>query len=226
MLGKFARLLKGLEDFRLQREMQRTEFMSGLGNSSYLLYGLVRSMKPAVCVEIGSARGRSACFIGRALKENGSGRLFAIDPHVSTNWNDNASVETLPILESNLRKFQLESQVQIVRKTSIEAANDWNSPIDMIFIDGDHSYEGVKQDWELFVPHVKEFGVVVFHDTIWDRRPDSQWSRKDMGVPRFVDELRQNRFPIITIDRDYGVTLVQPTVGGVPLSQQTPAKFS
>jgi hypothetical protein len=38
-----------------------------------------------------------------------------------------------------------------------------------------------------------------------------------MGVPRFVDELRQQGYQVLTIDRDYGVSLVQPVVGGLAL---------
>jgi len=59
---------------------ENIEFNSGLGHSAGLLYALTRSIKPTTCVEIGSARGKSACYIGMALKENGFGRLFAIDP--------------------------------------------------------------------------------------------------------------------------------------------------
>jgi len=192
-------------------------FLSGLGDSSYLLYGLVRSMKPDVCVEIGSARGRSACFVGMALKENGRGKLFAIDPHQPTGWNDFRSVDTFEIIKNNLAALHVTDHVEIVRMTSEEAAKGWSRQIDMIFIDGDHSYEGIKRDWELFVPNITTFGVVVFHDTIWDLRPDPKWSRSDMGVPRFVDELRQQGYPVLTIDKDCGVSLVQPAKEGIPL---------
>jgi hypothetical protein len=37
-------------------------------------------------------------------------------------------------------------------------------PIDMLFIDGDHTYEGVKADYELYGPLVREGGLVGFHD--------------------------------------------------------------
>ena len=90
--------------------------------------------------------------------------------------------------------------------------------IDLIFIDGDHTYEGVKRDWELFLPHLSEFGVVVFHDTLWDLRPDKKLARTDMGVPRFVEELRAAGYPAITIDQNFGVTLIQPRIGGVKLA--------
>jgi predicted O-methyltransferase YrrM len=195
----------------------RIPFFSGLGDSSNVLYGLARSMKPEVCVEIGSARGRSACFVGMALRENGFGKLYAIDPHARTQWNDNQSVDTFEIITRNLNTLGLADQVEIVRQTSHEAAQQWTRKIDLIFIDGDHSYEGVKKDWDLFVPHVREFGFVVFHDTLWNLRPDPKWSRADMGVPQFVEDLRRDGYPVLTIDRDCGVSLVQPKKGGVAL---------
>src|SRR4051794_34815564 len=64
------------------------KFESGIGNAGHVLYGLVRSMRPDVCVEIGSQRGKSACYIGMALKENRRGCLYAVDPHFPNAWND------------------------------------------------------------------------------------------------------------------------------------------
>jgi predicted O-methyltransferase YrrM len=204
---------KGLLASRLQ---QLTE-QSGLGDSAYLLYALVKSSKPAVVVEIGSARGRSTCFMAMALKENGFGKLYAIDPHTQTDWNDADSVDTFEILKSNVTSLGLDSFVEIRRNTSVEVAIGWESSVDILFIDGDHSYEGAKRDWELFSPFVKPFGSVVFHDTLWDLKPDPQYARPDMGVPRLVDELREQGYPVITLDQDFGVSVVQPIRNGVRL---------
>ncbi len=239
IISKLAGLFPNLRsrEFRVER----FDFYSGLGDSAWLLYGLARSKKPKVCVEIGSARGKSACFIGLALLRNGGGKLYAIDPHNPTDWNDTNAVDSFPIINRHLQAAGVAEFVEIIRKTSVDAAKDWKQKIDLIFIDGDHSYEGVKRDWELFLPYLSEFGVVVFHDTIWDLKtkgkPRSfedgfQGTQADldklnknlamMGVPRFVDELRAAGYPVITIDQDCGVTLVQPRLGGVELKYRSP----
>jgi len=188
---------------------------TGMGESAWLLHGLVRALKPTTCVEIGSAQGWSTCHIGLALRENFQGQLYAVDPHLPTAWNDVGAVDSLPILTRNLRRFGLQNCVSIIRATSEDAARNWDRPIDLLLIDGDHSYEGVKKDWTLFSPHLRPFGVAVFHDTTWDLHGAN---RADMGVPRFVEELRRAGHPVITIDRDCGLSMVQKIPGGVPLS--------
>lgn len=52
--------------------------------------------------------------------------------------------------------------------------------LDYLFIDGDHTYEGVKKDFEMYSPLVKEKGIVVFHDiahhTVWTCDVDKFWN--------------------------------------------------
>jgi cephalosporin hydroxylase len=54
--------------------------------------------------------------------------------------------------------------------------------IDLLFIDGDHSYAGVRSDYELYAPLVGPSGIVAFHDIV----PGPETG----GVPRFWQELR------------------------------------
>jgi hypothetical protein len=96
----------------------------------------------------------------------------------------------------------------------------------MIFIDGDHSYDGVSRDWEMFCPFLTPFSVAIFHDTIWSLRPNPQWQRADMGVPRFVEELRLKGYPVLTMENDFGVSVVQPRIGGISLGEHTLAEAS
>jgi hypothetical protein len=48
--------------------------------------------------------------------------------------------------------------------TSEEAAASIGRPIELLFIDGDHSYDGVRRDAELWLPRLMEGGIVMFHD--------------------------------------------------------------
>ena len=57
--------------------------------------------------------------------------------------------------------------------------------IDFAFIDGDHTYEGVKEDFEKYAPLVRQGGLVAFHDIL--PRPDLP----EIAVDRFWEELKK-----------------------------------
>lgn len=54
--------------------------------------------------------------------------------------------------------------ITFIHKPSNEAVKEWDRRIDVLFIDGDHTYEGCLDDWKNFSPFVKPGGVVYFHD--------------------------------------------------------------
>jgi len=63
--------------------------------------------------------------------------------------------------------------------------------IDLLFIDGDHSYEGVRRDFEAYSPLVADDGIVAVHDIV----PENPALKRDVDlrsgqVPRFWNELR------------------------------------
>lgn len=71
------------------------------------------------------------------------------------------------------------------RQTAKTVDDSISEGIDFLFIDGDHSYEGVKQDFELYSPLVNNDGIIAFHDIV---KIDSEY----MGVPRFWKEVKDN----------------------------------
>lgn len=58
--------------------------------------------------------------------------------------------------------------------------------LDFLFIDGDHSYNGVKQDYEFYSPLVKRGGLIGFHDIV--HRP----AQPELEVHKFWNELKVN----------------------------------
>ena len=58
-------------------------------------------------------------------------------------------------------------------------------PLDFLFIDGDHSYEGIKGDWEAWSIHIAEGGIVALHDSINCKSPN-------VGSEIFTQEVIKN----------------------------------
>jgi predicted O-methyltransferase YrrM len=56
--------------------------------------------------------------------------------------------------------------------------------LDYLFIDGDHTYAGVKRDFEMYGPFVRSGGIVAFHDIVEHK------SHRDCGVDKFWNELK------------------------------------
>ncbi|OGJ86972.1 MAG: hypothetical protein A2350_01185 [Candidatus Raymondbacteria bacterium RifOxyB12_full_50_8] len=71
-----------------------------------------------------------------------------------------------------------------------------NREIDFLFIDGDHTYEGVKQDFNMYTPFVKKGGLIAFHDIA----PHS--SNDGCGVDRYWQEIK-TRGPFMEFIRSW-----------------------
>jgi predicted O-methyltransferase YrrM len=190
---------------------------SGLGDAVQILYALVRALRPHVVVEIGSARGKSTCAMSLACKQNRSGKVFAIDPHGPTEWNDvGGASETFDFLSRRLRDYRLTEWCELIRATSAAAADAWDRPIDFLFIDGDHSFDGVKFDFEAFRPWLTDRSLVAFHDTTWEYHRDHPWYHEGMGVPAYLQRLQDAGYQSITLPAVPGLTLLYPRIGGFP----------
>jgi MMP 1-O-methyltransferase len=108
-------------------------------------------------VEIGSWKGKSTVFIGKGSESAGKIKIYAIDPHIEGTYEE---------FKRNIKNAELNDIVIPVVKTSGEAAKDFLEPVEFIFIDGDHTYEKVKQDFELWFPKLINKGIIAFHDTV------------------------------------------------------------
>ena len=65
--------------------------------------------------------------------------------------------QALHLIRASSHDVETISQVQQILK---------GQQLDYLFIDGDHSYEGVKKDFELYHPFVKKGGIIIFHDIV------------------------------------------------------------
>jgi predicted O-methyltransferase YrrM len=115
-------------------------------------------------VEIGSYKGRSTVVIGHGLKanENGRYRLVCVDPCIDEKRNSDIA----SAFRANVEVGGVSDIVDIMPEFSVEAAKSWPADrgIAMLWIDGNHEYENVRDDFLLWSRHLVPGGVVAFHD--------------------------------------------------------------
>ena len=119
------------------------------------LEGLVANCPdPARVVEIGTGRGTSLLRILYGLSLHEDARVWTIDLLEQEEVREVMEAAQIP----NWRYDML-----VGDSVEIGESPNWE-PLDLVFVDGSHSYEGVKADVAAWVPHLKEDGVLVFHD--------------------------------------------------------------
>jgi predicted O-methyltransferase YrrM len=134
-------------------------------DEKFILYKLSRDA--SVIAEIGSYIGASACCFGATASTIKNSQIIAIDT-----WNNDAMSEGY---RDTWSEFQLNTSsfsdfVVPVRGFSaevVEKVRELAPSLDLLFIDGDHSYQGVKTDWEAYKDFLKPGSIVVFHDYGW-----------------------------------------------------------
>jgi len=122
-------------------------------------------------VEIGSWQGRSSTFLARAVKESGNGDFYAIDhfggnPGKADFYKINGSLSNLKdSFNDNLSRFGLIDSVNLLDMVNTQACEKLKGKkIRFLFVDGDHTKDGVKKDIELFFPQLEKGSIVVFDD--------------------------------------------------------------
>jgi hypothetical protein len=140
-------------------------------------------------VEIGSYRGRSTVMLATVAAHYGVGPVVAIDPHNSpilVNPDGGDQFSSYEDFLANIRGAGLAGHVEPHLAYSTDVSATWSRPIRLLWIDGDHSYAGVKADFDGFLSHLAPYGVVALHDAL---------SNFEGPIRIFVEEmLRSDRF--------------------------------
>lgn len=112
-------------------------------------------------VEIGSWKGRSTTWLASGARLAGR-RIYAIDPHRLSREDPEAA--TLDEFLGNLARNGLADVVEPLIMTSEEAEARIAGPVELLFVDGDHTYDAVRRDAELWLSRLMDGGTVMFHD--------------------------------------------------------------
>jgi MMP 1-O-methyltransferase len=143
------------------------------------LYDLARSCTgKGVIVEIGSWKGKSTVCLGLGSKQGASLPIYAVDPHADYRFGD---------FKANVERAGISELVRPIASLSQPAADDFDKPIELLFVDGSHEYDLVLEDFEKWVPKVVEGGWVAFHDTTWTPGPRKVVGQAIYRSRRFKD---------------------------------------
>jgi MMP 1-O-methyltransferase len=127
------------------------------------LYELARACTgKGVIVEIGSWKGKSTVCLGLGSQAGAAVPVYAVDPHADYRFGD---------FKTNIERAGISELVRPVPSLSQAAADGFDEPIELLFVDGSHEYDLVLEDFERWVPKVVDGGWVAFHDTTWTRGP-------------------------------------------------------
>ena len=159
-------------------------------------FWLVDFVKPATLVELGTYYGLSYfAFCQTILKEKLPTKCYAID-----NWIGD---EHAGFYENAVFEFVTEKNKQygdfstILRSSFDDAVSQFeDNSIDLLHIDGLHTYEAVKHDFENWLPKLSDQAIVIFHDT--------NVREKGFGVYKLWEELSAI-YPSFEFKHGYGL---------------------
>jgi predicted O-methyltransferase YrrM len=143
-----------------------------------------RNIQPKNIVEIGTAHGGNLFLLTKIAQDGG--KIISIDLP-----NGDYGGGYFSRKQKVYKKFVSGSQQMFLvrddshKPTTLDQVREILSEqmIDLLFIDADHSYEGVKADFEMYSPLVRPGGIVAFHDIANDPNPT-------YGVHKFWGEIK------------------------------------
>jgi MMP 1-O-methyltransferase len=143
-----------------------------------------RAARAGTWLEVGTYCGLSTVHLGAAAREVGA-QVVTLDHHRGSEenqpgweWHDASLVdahtgrlETLPSLRRTLWDAGLDDVVGVLVATTQQVAPWWTTPLQLLFLDGNHTEEVAQHDYAGFAPHVVEGGTLLVHD-VFERPED------------------------------------------------------
>jgi len=109
--------------------------------------------RPTSIVEIGTGRGDSTLAFAEGIAMNGKGHIISLD------------IKTQGIAIDTIWDEDLMGFVTFLQMDSLSFAKKSTNMIDILFIDGLHTYKQVKQELELYRRYIEDEGFIILHDT-------------------------------------------------------------
>jgi len=200
-----------------------------------VVYSLIQHMRAKVCVCIGSGGGYIPRIMTQARIDLHKQKIFNGNSDYS--WGDIGTTYLVDAcngiggptdIDEESGFFRSTFRPRLIKSTSVDAYYDFfvrqDIKIDVLFIDGDHSYEGVKTDFELYSNILSDNGIIIIHDTDSDFEETlivSEDARKDHyrfdGPSKFVKELQENLSWNLINLHNFRILMDKPSSSGITI---------
>lgn len=176
-------------------------------------FELIGRMQPRTVVELGTYSGSSfAAFCQAVEAAGGNGHVYGIDL-----WQGDVHMgsfdEELYQEMAAFASTRYPSIATLIRKDFNEAAASFSDgSVDLLHIDGTHTFEAVTNDFETWLPKMSDRGVILFHDINVTEQNAGPAALK-FGVRRVFDSLK-TKYPNAEFDHCFGLGVL--VVGGTP----------
>ena len=169
----------------------------------HFAYDLVRFTRPKKIVELGTHYGCSFFLFLQAVKDfNINTELYAIDTWKGDEHAGFYGEEVYTIVCETISKFYSSQSSKLLRMTFDDALNEFpDNSIEMLHIDGFHSYDAVKYDYETWFDKLAPNGIVLFHDV----SPDPGYGSAD-----YWKEIKLTTPYIEFLDHSFGLGVLFP----------------
>jgi hypothetical protein len=200
-----------------------------------VVYSIIQHMRFKNCVCIGSGGG----FIPRIMTQSRIDlyKQQIFEGNSDYNWGDIGVTYVVDAcngiggpndLENEESFFRKNFWPRFIKATSEEAYYNFfvlqDIKIDLLFIDGDHSYEGVKKDFELYSNLLNDKGIIIIHDTDDNYEQKllvSEDAKKDHfsfdGPSKFIKELEKNSLWNLINLHNFGILSTKPSSSGITI---------
>lgn len=217
-----ARLFEDPEMLRMGHFQGADDLNLGLG---WIYYGLARLLRPSRAVVIGSWRGFVPLVIARGCHDNGAGEVSFVDPSlVDDFWKDPAAIR------EHFASFGIRNIRHHLATTQQFVETDEYRRIDgvgLLFVDGYHTAEQARFDYEAFAGKLAPNAIVLFHDSMGERTSGiyGQDHAYEVTVRDYLATLKKDPgLQLVDLPFGTGLTLMRRVASGneEPLRDRQP----